>query len=227
MAKQIVVDTMTFDEILDLFRLDIPLVNHRIEDADKVFRKKATLLRNVERIYYKPIEFSSARGFSYVIQFFNRGIKYERRKRIGVYYYVQYLHKGGVYTFMLSTANKELPHLVVFTPHFVNRYRERLLKDLTISKNEAIATFIRGNAKRALRFEPSLKYPDCSYSHSADGLSLCELRPNMTIIYKTFIPWDDLGPNKKQLAIENMDGLKEIIQSGFELNLPDEIFNDI
>lgn len=224
MGRQIIVDSMSFDEIFELFRQDLPLLNHKIEDANKAIQKKATVYRNTEQTYYNPISFSTSKGFSYVIQFFNRGISFERRHRIGVYYYVKYLHKGGMYTFMLSSANKQFEHLNLFTPHFFDRYRERFLKDLSLPKDEVIATYIRHNAKRAFRFVPSIKYPKCSYSQSADGLALCELRDNFLFIYKTFIPWDDLGPVKKQIALE---GLEAVVKSGFELNLPEEIFDEI
>lgn len=224
-ANQIVVDSMSMEEVFDLFRKDLPLLNHKIEESNKRIQKKATTFRNTERIYYRPITFTSSRGFSYVIQYFNRGIQFEQRNRIGCYYYVKYLHKGGIHMFMPSLANKEVMHFNFFIPHFFDRYRERKLKDLSLSKDEVIDTYIRNNAKRALKFVPSLKYPQCSYCQSDEGLALCELKDHdLIFLYKTFIPWEDLGPAKKQIAL---DGLEAVIKSGFELNLPEDIFDGV
>lgn len=209
---------MTFQEILNLYDDDVPFVNHKINDAAKYFNKKATSIRNTDRVFYNPIKVTTKHGFNVVIQFFNRGINYTRKNRIGVYLYVKYLQDDGLHAFSPSLMDKRFVHVTHILPHFFDRYRERKLKDLSINKDTVIDLYFKNNLKRAITGVPSDKYPNNFWSYTDEGLALCTKENLKFTEFKTFLPWEDLGPVKAEIA---QKGIEHIKASNIEIHIPD------
>ena len=82
-----IVDSMTYEEIIDLFKVDCAILLHKINENNKRFQKAVRESRTKGKRYFKPITFSGSRGFNYVLQFFDYGIDYPTKKRLGLYYY--------------------------------------------------------------------------------------------------------------------------------------------
>ena len=220
---RIIVDSMSYEEVFELFREDLTQLNHKIEAATKKMRKKYRNARNSERHYFTPIKYQSQRGFNYVLQFFDNGINVPREARLGFYYYTWYIQRKGVYAMMLSQLNRQVWHFTIYTPHFFDRYKERFLKDKTISTPDAIYTFFTRNPKSSTQGVPSEKYPNGYWAICNDGICLCNHLNGFTIEAKTFIDWSLLYKGQQDLAIKAKEFM---LEKGFELNVPVEDFDD-
>lgn len=224
---QVIVDSMTYDEICDLFRQDANLISHRIEDGKKKYKPLLKNSRSKERTYFAPMRFTSSRGFSYVLQFYNKGIEYPTKDRLGWFYYAWFRKDRGIYalsyTRMRSLYGHEFWHFNMYHPHFFDRYRERFLKDLTLSKPEVIHKYVLNNLKSSDVCVPSQKYPNAEWKMCNDGLCLCNLIHGLDTEAKTFITWDMAGIDQKDIAKK---GKELISQLGFEVGIPDDNFDE-
>ena len=77
---------MTYEEIIDLFKVDCAILLHKINENNKRFQKAVRESRTKGKRYFKPITFSGSRGFNYVLQFF-----YLRNKNICFYAVVLFM----------------------------------------------------------------------------------------------------------------------------------------
>lgn len=222
-----IVDTMSSEEVLDLLFDDMKFLQYRIDENKNKYKRLARLSRdNDNRIYYSPLNFQSNRGFHYILQFFKRGKDEKENDKLGVLYFAWYVWKRGVYAVVFSRIRKlniYKYHYVLFTPHFIDRYRERFLKDMSISKIDAFYKYYIGNLKDTFIEMPSEKYPDNVWKFCNQGMILCSSQKNDNLEAKTFITYDMAGIDQKLLALE---GQKAMMEMGFELNLPEEDFED-
>ena len=129
---------------------------------------------------------------------------------------------GGIYAAHIShnVSNFNRKSLQIFTPHYLDRFRERSLKDITISKfdvlreiTNAFAELGMDNNITCFKFEGSSiskdlleklrsKYPGNHVIHPVKnkGLSICEANVSTDydiVIFKTFLSLDILKSNQK------------------------------
>ena len=103
-----IVDSMTYEEIIDLFKVDCAILLHKINENNKRFHKAVRESRTKGKRYFKPITFSGSRGFNYVLQFFDYGIDFPTKKRLGLYYYAWFRKNVLVYITMLGSGKTEV-----------------------------------------------------------------------------------------------------------------------
>ena len=220
-----IVDSMTYDEIIKLFEeQEKPVILRKIEKVGKDYRKISRNRRNTERVYFKPIRYESTRGFHVVINCYDEGINFPRHKRLGVFYYAWFRKKRGIHLLTYSRLENSIWHYSVYLPHFFDRYNERFLKDPTLSKPEIIDKYYFNNLKSAtmrLRVE-SAKYPNDYWMACNNGLCLCNNPKGFFVEVKTFISWDMLGQDQQEFALE---GKAHALKHGFDLDVPEEDFN--
>jgi hypothetical protein len=217
-----VVDSMRPEDILNVYRQDIPFINHILEKEQKRYAKTLDSNRT-ERYFFQPLEFQRKDGLNIILQYFDKSNKYPKNKRLGVWLYMWFNYRGGMSFFKFrSLTNGEILSYF-YTSHFVDRYRERFLKDITISKKETFSIFLRRNTKRICKYQPSEKYKNNSWMMVKDGLSFVEVKSNNFIIVKTFIPWSFL--KKDQIVTLNNIGQLEFVK-GFESNIPWALFSE-
>lgn len=87
-----------------------------------------------------------------------------------------------------------------YTSHFFDRYRERLLKDLSIPKDEVIAEFFKRNTSTATEYFKE-GYKDAKKSFfmvAKEGVSLGICVDTNKLLFKTFIDFDSLSKNKQE-----------------------------
>jgi hypothetical protein len=224
--KTVIVDSMSNEEILELLKDDINFLQHKIDDNLKRYRQQAKNSNKKERIYYQPLNYKSARGFHYMLQFFKRANNEPDKDKLGMLYYVWFIKNRGIYaiTFTrLSYYGRANWHFTIYTPHFFDRYRERFIKDLSISKPDVIYRFIRGNLKMSSSGHPSEKYPNGIWMFCSDGLILCNHMNNYNLVAKTFITYEMAGVDQKDYAFT---ANKVLLKRGFDLGLPNEDFED-
>lgn len=225
--KSVIVDSMTTKEILEVFMDDLRFLQHKMEETKKNYKKLIRNSTKKERIYYKPLNFQSARGFHYVIQYFKRSedeiSKSNVKDKLGIIYYAWFLWKKGIHaiTFskMSSAWTNSFWHFKLYTPHFIDRYKERYLKDMSISKPDAFFMFIINNLKMTSTGHPSEKYENSVWEICHDGLCLGRILDKFTYEVKTFVSYEMTGIDQKEFALRGRDSMLSI---GFEMNLPDE-----
>ena len=86
-----IVDSMTYTEILEHLKKDLKIVMHKYEEGTKHYQKYVRSAKNRERVYYEPMRFKSACGFNYVVLFFKKGLTcllnndWVKRSMLGIY----------------------------------------------------------------------------------------------------------------------------------------------
>ena len=218
-----IVDAMSYDDIMKLYWEDKAFVNHKIEAGNKFYSRMLKNAHLKDRIYYAPIRFTSRRGFNYVMLFFNLGEDVPGKNRLGCTYYVWFIKNRGMYAITISSVNRAVYHNTIYTPHFLDRYRERYLKDMTMSKQDVLHTYIMNNVKSLTGNVPSEKYPDAYWMARKDGLCLCKRLSQSLIEAKTFITWEMAGYDQKEIAFK---GQQFLLKNGFEVSLPEENFEE-
>lgn len=225
--KTVIVDSMTNNEILELLKDDADFLQHKVDENLKKYKQLIKNSRKKERVYYKPLDYKSAKGFHYMLQFFKRADDEPDKDKLGLIYYVWFIKDRGTYAVTFSrlslTDSYAQWHFTIYTPHFFDRYRERFLKDMSISKPEVIYRFIRGNLKMSSTGKSSDKYPNGIWVACNDGLILCNHLNNIHQEAKTFITYDMAGVDQKEFALT---AKLAMIKRGFDLKLPEEDFEE-
>ena len=222
----IIVDSMTYEEIVKLFEeKEKPLIMHKIAEAGKNLRRLIKNTRNIERRYFTPIKFSSSRGFNVTIQCYDEGINYPRHQRLGAFYYAWFRRNRGIYLLTYSLMQRTEWHYSVYTPHFLDRYNERFLKDPSLSKPDIIDVFMENNRKvSAMRLKAEdAKYENEYWITCNDGLCFCINPFGFFVEVKTFISWDMLKIDQQEFALNAKEFMRK---HGFDLRVPDEDFDD-
>lgn len=216
-----IVDSMSHRDIIDLYKQEIPFSEHKINEH---LKKCSKMLydSHKELTLFRPEEYKRKSGFNIVVQAFDRGKSFSKKERPGVLLYFWFNYRGGI------SAIKPLDHpkyglvLSFLTSHFIERFRERGLKDLTISKPEVINLFIIRNPKRAAQYHPSEKYPNNGYMVCNDGICMVEAN-ELFIIYKTFLSWDQISQKHKDISVSM---LKQAAMMGQPINVPEDLIDE-
>lgn len=225
--KTVIVDSMSNEEILMLLAKDAAFLQHKIDDNIRKYRKLANSSVRNERYFYKPLTYTSARGFDFVIQFFRRAIDEPEKDSLGIIYYARFLKSRGMYAIMLSLLSgwgqQATWRATIYTPHFFDRYRERFLKDVSLSKVEVIHQYILKNLRAVLTGHPSEKYPNSVWIRCNNGLCLCSHLNSINLVAKTFVTFDMAGFERKEF-IRKADEAAALHE--LELSMPDEEFDE-
>ena len=232
--KKVIVDSMSMNEILQILSEDSKFLQHKIDENEKKYKRLVYPSRPKERVFYNPLTYKSARGFNYVIQFFLRAFDEKEKDKLGVLYYVWFIKseatktgkKRGVYAVTvsrLSLGNEWTWHFTVYKPHFMDRYKERYLKDCSMPRLEAFHRFFLNNLKLSSSGRPSEKYPKGFWMVCKEGVCLCNRLEGVTVGVDTFVDYETAGFQKKQFA---HDAKQAMLDIGFEMKLPEEDFNE-
>ena len=124
---------------------------------------------------------------------------------------------------MMSRMNGQYWHFTVYTPHFFDRYKERHLKDKSISTPDAVYQFFMRNLKSSAQTVTSEKYPNGYWNICNDGICLCNRLGGLSIEAKTFVDWSILYKDEQVKAIEAKEFM---LEKGFELKVPVEDFDE-
>ena len=193
---------MSYQDIYDLWKKDKDgIVKHKSADALKAAHKLLNKTFSNEWTYYKPLEFKSASGISYILQPINCGRNVPKKDRIGCNLIGYFINSKGLH-FISEITDADGTNLWVYIPHFLNRYRERFVKDATLDKIQLIKDYIRRNKLNLRTYIKSTKYPDSYYAIINDGLCLCTDHGKGIIEVKTFLTWDMLGEDQDILVKE-------------------------
>lgn len=204
-----IVDSMTPKEIVSAVKKDLENNEGRILNIIKKFRSDLLSTRNRKfpcMIIYKLL---SAQKIQY---FF--GMSAEKRsswKNPSMMIGGTYILKDGQYGFMICpNLNGLAPgqSFLILSPHFIRRYRERMLKDEGMSTDDVIMNFVRKNhsffmTKMTLEHNYSMdKYEQEGVTQMAvittEGCCIAEHLTHDYVILTTFIRTDMLSERQKR-----------------------------
>lgn len=222
MERRKLVDSMSFEDIWELYKQEIPFVDHKNEEYTK---KHMRLIRPFSKAmtFFSPITFKRNSGLNIVFQYLDKGANHPMSKRLGLIFYFWCVYRGEVWC-VRPILFKDLGFVCYFySGHFIERYRERKLGDMNISKPDAINIFLRNNMRRLFKNVPSEKYGDNCWICSSEGISFAEVRPNAFTIMKTFLSWEYLCDHKRNMSL---DMIEEAHRKGIEFKMPDELIDE-
>lgn len=174
-----IVKTMNQVEIAREILADFSSVQKKVMTLKKPMRR--SLIKSRKKYAFKIIEYESQRKNNWVI--FIDCFKKETLTK----YIVSYLDKNG-FNAVMVLDNRNLMHI---SSHFIQRYNERYLQQLGLSKIEVLKQFIKRNPVGFLQKLPDDEnHKNKFFGRLADGITLGyhESLPFTQISYhKTFI----------------------------------------
>lgn len=214
-----IVDSMSPEEILDLYRQEIPFVNHKLEEFSKIFsRRLYDTHRELTELDFIQIKRKSNLNLSFI--YLDRGTSYIKNKRLIVLLYFWFYYRGGI-SAIRPILDKNLGIIPFFyTSHFLQRYLERGPLDKNLSKTEALRLFLMRNPKRITQKQASERYPNNCYMLCEDGICFSEVKPNSFIIMKTFLSWEQLSATQNDISVPM---LKDAASKGMKLSIYDSL----
>ena len=217
-----VVDSMTPDEILKLFGdQDATFIDYRKEELNKIYIKR--LFPNTKEMkILGSNEFERSDGLHIVLIYLDKGNSFSKNNRLGVRQYFWFNYRGGISAVRFLPDKRFGMMKYFYSNHFIERYRERELHDLSISKPEALKTFLINNSKRAIQRLPSEKYPNNGWMITNQGLCFMEVKQDDFIVMKTFLPWNMINVGQQTVSFQM---IIESIQQGFKFPVPDELID--
>ena len=180
------------------------LMNEIAKDYPMVLRKAIYLTENMRREAVKSKSKSVSRIFNYKSKQLNNWFIISHHI-VDIAYYavvVYYLDNHGLNGIAVSPESKEFIH---FTPHFLERYNERFLKQEYIEKNELLKHFITHNALgtgvHAID-DDEIKYENFVRFNEGIGLGYVEQFNDIStsiVHHKTFISNEMIHCDQKKL----------------------------
>ena len=203
-----IVDSMNLNEIAVAIRSDISKLESRILHLGKKYQSE--ILK--KRSHKFPFTLIYSLISEQKIKFFF-GFRAEKRsdwKNPNMLAGGTFILKDGQYGFLMcpnSNNRKRIPGVIIMTPHFLSRYRERMIKDHSLATEELIKMFIKNNHSfyvNEMTMEYSLqkdKYKREGVTQvsviSPEGYSVGEYMTNDCIRLMTFITSEMLSERQK------------------------------
>lgn len=220
---------MTIEDILDLYGQDAKFISYKNEELNKKL-SKCLYATHIERHFFKPVEFNRKDGLNIVIQSMDMGISTPVKHRLRTTIYFWFIYRRGFHAIRILPESRSSAILYFYTPHFIERYRERGLKDNSIPKPEALNKFICRNHKLVGKKINSEKYPDNFWLCYEEGVAYivpCFFRKNgiefSQLTMKTFISWDSMSLKRRNISLSLF---QEGVSKGFDIKIPDEILDE-
>lgn len=213
-----IVESMTYEEIIAEYNKDWfselgDKVLHIMSD-NKYRRYIIKNLREEKHVYFKPIFITSRRGNNYILHISTKGLADFKKNDLMFILYMYYRQKDGIHVAMANrrTSFYSETQFTFYTSHLFDRYRERELKDIHISKMDTIIECMKWNCTLYHKSVDCEKYPDSIFSVSPFGVLLGTNLGNRNVLMRTYLPFDLLKGNQnndkeelRDLVLQYMD----------------------
>jgi hypothetical protein len=124
-----------------------------------------------------------------------------------------YLRPEGIYAAMLLPTNGSDKHIIIYPPHFFERYKQRYLNE-DVCSLDAIKTYFRINPTNMLKFDNAKKFSgSCN-----QGFVFGEMLSSNVLIIKTFISQDMLKGEQVDLNDKLLNQLSDLNDSKISIN---------
>jgi hypothetical protein len=217
-----IVPSMTVKEIHDEIFRDLKDLGDKVEDCKKNFER--VVLKSSRYPVVKSYKCQTVRKNILIITFTARK-RSERRKPILGFYGI-YSRIEGRYAVALTIGPEKI--ISVYPPHFFKRYRERILKDDSISNEEVINTYFKNSwgftatvvNEQYESVYQSIEDTDVNdkvsfVAATSDGYCFGEKQGSINVI-KTVISEEMLFENQKQIFSDLKKYFNEIKKEMYE-----------
>lgn len=201
------------------------------EDFDTLEKKIDTCKHNFERFVLKSSRYPVVKSYTFLTKkknvftvTFTARKRSERKKPI-LGFYAIYSRPEGRYAVSITIPSKIIS---IYPPHFFKRYRERILKDDTISNQDIINVFFKNNwgfTFAVVNDEYESVYQSFESTHTDENLSFVaatsqgycfgEYKDSVNIL-KTIISKEMLFDKQKPIFNELQNNYDEIQKAMFD-----------
>ena len=216
----IITDTFDYNDIVRVLDLDEAFVFHQIDALQSKYWRILIKTKPKGLKIFPPVMVSGNRGIDYMIFMLSRDWQTTKKQRLldcmyfGVYRQSDGFHLVGFMHLDYNPMAKA--EKAFFTPHFFDRYRERIGLPLDMPKMEVMKDWIMKNYHLNSDAQGSEKYPDGIFCAYPSGVGLGRELPDGNSEMKTFITYDMLrgeqvekGESQNKMAkVQEEDGFK-------------------
>lgn len=189
---------MTYKEIAAVFKRDFEEeirsgYNHCFGMEDKLSRMVRKLNSNEFHLLYTHHKKTKQLN-DYTILFFSREKPRKGLVKLRRTVYLKYMRSDGIH---IATAHPNfIDEVSFYTPHFFDRYRERMLKKPEMQKLDVIDYFMAKTAATTIQDVHNPKYPNSVFATNEEGVLLGENLGDGLFEFRTFITVDMLGQDQ-------------------------------
>lgn len=148
------------------------LCNEIFKDESVVISKATYLAKDIRRLALKSKEKYTEKIYEYKSKQNNNWIIiiHANKKVIDTFYITYYLDQYGLNGIMTANDKKSLLH---YTPHFLERYNQRFLKQENLSKIEILKRFLSVNWHAFVNDTPDYgENKNCFFTRFREGIGL-------------------------------------------------------
>ena len=206
-----IVDSMTYQEIAAEVKKDYhSYIEFRKDMAFGMLSKYRRYMlkeaKDNQQVFFKPINFTTPSGNTYVIQYNSKGRSDYKRNPLLFIPYMYFYRPDGIYAVMIT--GDKFDCFSFYTPHLFDRYRERELKDINKPKLQTILDFFRNNATTTFQSVDNAKYENSIFNVSPKGVLLGSQLSEYIYEYRTYITFDMLRGEQ----IDRKDKLQDAVK---------------
>ena len=207
--RRMIVDGMTFAEIVDVARSDADGLNARIWHEYDKYTAQARKRRTARPVSFKPLVIPRKSGITWAVRFGSDGAKDFRKWGLTWTLYGLFQYRGGlwaVYTYGGAwnvSRTKYVYKYALFAPHYFDRYRERQLKDDTRPTVDVVHEHFKYNSLAVVE-------------HTADGFACTTEQgtafgreENGVYLYLTFVSNDLLFNDQREWRERAINEIQE------------------
>lgn len=199
-----IVDSMTLPEVVKAIMEDLNNMNGRIDNAVKKFQ--SNVLARKSRIYpfTQLMDITSSQKIKFYVAFQVK--KRSEWKNPNMYVAGTFLLRDGQYGFLICPSiflNKKDTTILILSPHFIKRYRERMLKNNGDTTETIIKEFLKKNFTfYMVELKPEHSKAMNKYSKegvkqlaviTAEGCCIAEQETYNSVRLQTFLTMDMLS----------------------------------
>ena len=219
-----IVDTMSYEEIVNSYKKDIPEVLRKccaiIKENHSLYKRTILTRTRAGAVFFRPVDFQSSSGNNYSMQAFSYDKASFKKSGLRFYSFMSFVNKTGINVVIDSMSNLiSKGYYAMFIPHFFERYRERFLNNESLGMRDTIYTYFKSNQGGSFMPVPSNKYKNSFYCAVHDGVALGTLINEEIILVKTFITYEMLKGDQIEIGDNLEEALCVFLEGHIQLGL--------
>lgn len=197
--KQMIIETMSYQEIARRFDMIYDELNQSINLSP--YRRFFIKNKKATNVVFQPKKRTIDENTYAILVPMNLSYKdFMKNGLQGATFLVYGTSKGKMLVSKGWSCKINAYTYTFYTSHFFDRYRERVLKDLTRHKDEVMMDYFKRNVYSACEYFNN-GYKDSNRSFftiTNEGVALGICIDTNKLLYKTFIDYDSLSRNKQE-----------------------------
>jgi hypothetical protein len=208
-----IVESMSYEDIARIYdkvqKEHLPRLRNRIDENIGKYRRHLLQHKNEHDIFFKRIEIKIDQNTFYEVIPFSHGWNFFQKERIiQCREYLLYINNRGIHAVTRGGYQDDL-YLFV-TAHFLDRYRERCLSDMTLEKRDVLEEFIKRDSNFSPIDFPLPDKPNNKLCVTDRGVIFIDIITPNILMANTFITKEKLRNGQLDAAAKSEIGLIEL-----------------